>query len=299
ILLTASTSEAYAWLFKLLCDPGDDVLVPRPSYPLFEFLADMESVRVAQYPLAWHGRWELDFDALAQACGARTRAVVVVNPNNPTGSFLKHDETARLVEFCRERELPIISDEVFSDYAFDSDAHRATTLIGAGDALTFSLSGLSKIVGLPQMKLGWLVLSGPERLRGEAWRRLEFIADTYLSVGTPVQYALPGLLAHRREIQTSIAERTRANLSYLRAAIGPESPFRLRMPEGGWYAVIEAPRVRSEEEWALHLLRERGVLVQPGYFYDFDREAFLVLSLLPAPDIFREGAERLLHAANF
>jgi alanine-synthesizing transaminase len=293
ILLTASTSEAYSYLFKLLCDPGDEVLVPRPSYPLFEFLAGLESVRVVRYPLAWHGRWEMDFEALAAACTARTRAVVVVNPNNPTGSFLRRDEGERLAAFCGARELAIISDEVFSDYALSADPRRLASLTGAGGALTFCMSGLSKIVGLPQMKLGWMVVGGSENLRAEAWRRLEFIADTYLSVGAPVQHALPGLLAARHAIQKRIAARVRGNLDFLVQQIDPDSPFALRRPEGGWYAVVEAPRIRTEEEWVLRLLEDGDVLVQPGFFYDFDREAFLVLSLLTGAEAFREGVQRI------
>ena len=298
ILLTASTSEAYAFLFKLLCDPGDEVLVPRPSYPLFEFLAQLESVRTVHYPLAWHGRWEIDFEAMAAAATERTKAVVVVHPNNPTGTFLKSAEAEQLGAFCRERELALISDEVFSDYALAPDPRRLDSALHVGDALTFTLSGLSKIVGLPQMKLSWIVIGGPDRLRIDAWRRLEFIADTYLSVNTPVQYALPGLLGLRGNIQHRIMTRVRSNLHCLDWRVSRDSPFRVRRPEGGWYAVVEAPRVRSEDEWVLHLLNGRNVLVQPGYFYDFDREAFLVLSLLTPGDTFREGVDRIFARAG-
>jgi|SRR5579884_1145197 len=294
ILLTSSTSEGYAYLLKLLCDPGDEILTPRPSYPLFEFLADLEAVRVNQYPLVWHGRWEPDFHALSAACTNRTRAVIVVNPNNPTGSFLRQSEAARLAEFCAQRRLAIISDEVFSDYPLTSDPARAPSLIPVEQALTFSMSGLSKIAGLPQMKLGWIVANGPEPLRIEAWRRLEFIADTYLSVGTPVQFALPSLLSERHGIQSAITLRARGNLEFLLSRLGPDSPLAVRRPEGGWYAVVEVPRVRSEEEWALRLLAGHNVLVQPGYFYDFDREAFLVVSLLTPARVFREGVEALI-----
>jgi aspartate/methionine/tyrosine aminotransferase len=291
ILLTASTSEAYSYLFKLLCDPGDEVLVPRPSYPLFGFLAEMESVRLAHYPLAYHGCWEMDLDALASAVTERTRAVVIVNPNNPTGSFLKKDELRRLTELCAERKLAIISDEVFSDYAFGADAERIASLASVEAVPTFCLSGLSKIAGLPQMKLGWIVLAGP--WQSAARERLELIADTYLSVGTPVQHALPRLLALGAGVREQIAARVRANLDFLRSAVHGTA-CRVLDVEGGWYAILEVPRTRSEEEWCAELLDRDGVLVQPGFFYDFESEAFLVVSLLPPEEVFREGVGRLL-----
>jgi alanine-synthesizing transaminase len=285
LLLTASTSEAYAYLFKLLADPCDEVLVPRPSYPLFEFLASLESVRVRQYPLRYDGAWHIDFDALEKAIAPRTRAIVVVNPNNPTGSFVKRDELARLEALG----IAMISDEVFSDYEFAPDATRIGTLIGARRILTFSISGLSKIAGLPQMKLGWIVAGGPGHKA--ALDRLELIADTYLSVATPVQVALPKLLGSA--VRQQIRERTRANLAFLRsAAVG--SPLQALQVEGGWYAIVQVPRTLNEEEWALALLRDCDVQVQPGFFYDFESEAFLALSLLPAPGVFEEGVRRLL-----
>jgi aspartate/methionine/tyrosine aminotransferase len=281
ILLTASTSEAYAYLFKLLCDPGDEILSPRPSYPLFEFLAGLESVRVVQYPLRYDGAWHIDFEALARAITSRTRAIVVVNPNNPTGSFLKREEWAKLESFG----VPILSDEVFSDYTFVRDESRVGTLTGARNVLTFSMSGLSKIAGLPQMKLGWIVASGPGY--EDALERLELIADTFLSVATPVQLALPKLMELSKKIQSQIAERTRANLAALRARAVP-----LHV-EGGWYAILQVPRTRSEEEWAISLMEHRDVLVQPGFYFDFESEAFLVLSLLTPPDVFEEGVRRI------
>lgn len=291
ILITTSTSESYAYLFKLLADPGDEVLAPRPSYPLFEFLAKLESVRIVQYPLVYHGSWSVDFEALEHSITARTRAIVLVNPNNPTGSFLRKEEHARLSALCAERRIPIISDEVFADYAFYPDPARVETLVDAGEALTFCLSGLSKISGLPQMKLGWLVAGGPRA--AEALERLELIADTYLSVSTPVQYAFPRLLESGREVQQQIAERTRANLDALRAMVA-DSACQVLDVEGGWYATVRVPRTRSEEDWTLELLERENVLVQPGFFYDFDSEAYLVLSLLTPPNIFREGAKRLI-----
>ena len=294
VLLTASTSEAYAYLFKLLADPGDEVLVPRPSYPLFEFLATMESLRVVPYPLVYHGgrsiAWSIDDHALAAAVTGRTRAIVLVNPNNPTGSFLKRDE----LRFLQSLGLTLISDEVFADYAFTEDPNRVRTLAGVTEALAFSMTGLSKIAGLPQMKLGWIVISGPAAARAEAKDKLEWIADTYLSVSTPVQQAAPRLLELGKGVQTQIAARVRANLAWLESAIAAESPCRMLAVEGGWYATLQVPRIRREEEWALELLEKDNVLVQPGFFYDFESEAFLVLSLLTEPEIFREGCRRLL-----
>jgi alanine-synthesizing transaminase len=297
ILLTASTSEAYALLFKLLADPGDEILVPRPSYPLFDFLAALESVRMVEYPLVYHGSWSVDFDALARRITPRARAIVVVNPNNPTGSYLKKSELAQLTGLCRRHNLAILSDEVFSDYALADDPRRVASLVNVNDVLTFSMSGLSKLVGLPQLKLGWIVTSGPAIVCAQALERLELIADTYLSVGTPVQWAASPLLALRESMQAQILERVRGNLVYLESQIGRDSPWRVIEPEGGWYAVIQAPRIYSEEEWVLTLLGEHDVLVQPGFFFDFESEAFLVASLLTPPQIFQEGIRRILSRA--
>jgi aspartate/methionine/tyrosine aminotransferase len=292
IVLTSSTSEAYAYLFKLLADPGDEVLVPRPSYPLFDFLARLESVRVTPYPLVYHGVWSIDFDALAAAATPRTRALIVVNPNNPTGSFLKRDEFARLQTFCADHRLAIISDEVFSSYGFGVDPSRLTTLVDCG-VITFCLNGFSKLCGLPQMKLAWIVLGGPVADRADALARLEWIADTYLSVGTPVQCAAPVLLSEGMLVQQQIARRTQANFARLRQAVASSTCDLLHL-EGGWYAVVRVPRVMTEEEWCLDLLQNESVLVQPGFFYDFTSEAFLVISLLTPPAVFVEGVRRLL-----
>lgn len=291
IVLTASTSEAYSYLFKLLADPGDEILIPRPSYPLFDFLAGLESVRVCQYPLRYDGAWHIEFHALEDLIHPRTRAIVVVNPNNPTGQYLKRNEMSRLQALAERHNLAIISDEVFADYAFSQDSQRET-IVAAGDfgALCFSLSGLSKIAGLPQMKLGWMVVSGPDADR--AMERLELIADTFLSVGSPVQLALPKLLDAGQGIRAQIMERTRINLALLRNGLAgsPANPLQV---EGGWYAVIQMPRTKSEEQWATVLLGRQEVLVQPGYFFDFESEAFLVASLLTPPEIFAEGVHRL------
>ena len=292
VLLTASTSEAYAYLFKLLTNPGDEILAPRPSYPLFEFLAGLESVTIRQYPLRYDGVWHIDFDALEQAITPRTRGIAVVNPNNPTGSFLKRTELDRLDSLAAQHGIALLSDEVFRDYAFGDDAERVSTLVGDRKALTFSMSGLSKIAGLPQMKLGWIVADGPHST--QALEALELIADTYLSVSTPVQVALPRLLELSAGIQQQIRERTASNLARLRDGIHGSAATLLRT-EGGWYAVLQVPRTRTEEEWTLKLLDESNVLVQPGFFYDFESEAFLVLSLLPEPAIVTEGLARLGH----
>jgi aspartate/methionine/tyrosine aminotransferase len=297
IVLTASTSEAYGHLFKLLADPGDEVLVPRPSYPLFEFLARLECVRVVEYPLAYDGSWRIDFEALEAALGPRARAIVVVNPNNPTGSFLKARERDRLIALAAERGLAIVADEVFSDYAFAPDAERVTTLATETGALAFSLSGLSKIAGLPQMKLGWIVTAGPQELRAGAFARLELIADTYLSVAAPAQYGAARLMEAGAKVRERISARVRENLAWLRGAVEGSALGVLEV-EGGWYATLRVPRTRSEEEWTLELLDRDGVLVQPGFFYDFETEAFLVLSLLTPPDVFREGVGRLLARAG-
>jgi alanine-synthesizing transaminase len=289
ILLTASTSEAYAYLFNLLTDPGDDILVPRPSYPLFEFLAVLQSAAVKQYSLRYDGSWHIDFESLERAVSERTRAAVVVNPNNPTGSFLKPDEARQLDEFAARHGIAILIDEVFSDYAFSQNSSHPALL---GEAPLFRMSGLSKIAGLPQMKLGWIVAEGPRH--AESLERLEWIADTYLSVSTPVQLALPKLLDLSGGIRAQIRERTSANLAALRTAV-EGSPLSVLNLEGGWCATVQVPRTRSEEEWTLALLRDRDVLTQPGFFYDFESEAFLVLSLLTEPAIFREGVRRILN----
>ncbi len=294
IFITASTSESYAWLFKLLADAGDEVLVPRPSYPLFEFLAQMELVRVVQYPLVYHDGWAIDLDALKRAAGERTRAIVLVNPNNPTGSFVKRRELEAMITLCAERGLALISDEVFADYRFGADPEREPSLAGIDEVLTFCLSGLSKICGLPQMKLGWIVIGGPAALRSEAVERLELIADTYLSVGTPVQHALPRLIEAGAAVQKQIAARASENLHALQDLVADSSPAQVLKVEGGWYATVRVPRTKTEEQWCIELLEQDNVLVQPGFFYDFESEAYLVLSLLTPVNTFREGVKRVM-----
>jgi alanine-synthesizing transaminase len=288
LLLTASTSEAYGFLFKLLADPGDELLVPRPSYPLFEFLAGLEGLETRSYPLRYGGAgWEVDVDRLAAAIGERSRAIVLVSPNNPTGSFVKRQEREDIEALSRECGLALIADEVFADYTLDAGQERGS-FAAATDLLTFTLSGLSKVLGLPQLKLSWIVIQGPEKERHEALARLEVIADTYLSVGTPIQEGLPELLRLREGIQKQIGERIRGNLAFLKERIANLKNVRLLACEGGWYAVLKVEE--DEERLALELLEE-GLFVHPGFFFDFTREGFLVLSLLP--EDFPEGVERL------
>jgi aspartate/methionine/tyrosine aminotransferase len=287
VLLTASTSEAYSYLFKLLANPGDHVLAPRPSYPLFEFLAHMEAIEIRQYALRYHGAWSIDMHTLRDAMDSHTRAIVVVNPSNPAGCYVKRAELEELVSLCRNRNIALISDEVFSDYEFAPDPDRVATIAGVDGCLAFCMSGLSKVAGLPQMKLGWIVGNQPDALE-----KLEWIADTYLSVSTPVQCAAARLMRAGESVQRQIRDRTAANLAFARGVMQGSAADLLNV-EGGWYIIIRMPRTRSEEEWALELLSQHDVLVQPGFFYDFEFEAFLVISLLTPPDIFRTGMERL------
>lgn len=299
IHLTASSSEGYSWLFKLLADHGEAVLVPQPSYPLFDFLATLEGVRLIPYQLRYYHPlgWRLDFDSLTAAITPAVRAIILVTPNNPTGSFIRRDELTRLNQLCQQQRLALIVDEVFGDYFLTQDPQRVDSLVGNAGALTFVLSGLSKILALPQMKLGWIVSSGPPALVSEAIERLDLIADTFLSVGAPVQHALPQWLDQRPRLQAGILDRVRTNLELL--ANHPRlEPNRLLRFEGGWYATLEIPRYLPEEELILHLLDQEGLLLHPGYFFDFEREAFLVLSLLPAPPIFAQAVDRLLAAID-
>jgi len=298
IHLTASTSEAYAFLFKLLTDHGQNVLVPQPSYPLFDFLAGFEGVELAPYPLVYHDEreeWRVDFNSLADTINRQTRAVILVNPNNPTGSFLKRDELAALIQICAKHRLALIVDEVFSDYAFSSHPERVETLAGIAEVMTFVMSGLSKILGLPQMKLGWIVVNGPEKLRRQAQEYLELIADTYLSVSTPVQHAAPKWLELEATLQEQIHRRVRANLLFLQNQLDEHPTCRLLRAEGGWYAILQSADFVPEEDFILTLLEKDNVLVHPGYFFDFAEEGFLICSLLPQPENFREGVRLLLN----
>lgn len=295
LLLTSSSSEAYSLLFKLMCDAGDVVLVPRPSYPLFESLAGLEAVKAAPYRLEYQGRWEIDRASLLEALTPRTRAVVVVTPNNPTGSMLRLGDREWLASLAAERNIAIISDEVFADYPLEPGPD-ASTFAGEMRALTFVLGGLSKSAGLPQVKFGWVSVSGPYQFVLPALTRLEVIADTYLSVSTSVQLAVPALLTVGREIRAAIQQRILHNLETLHRLVLPGSVVSLLPPEGGWSAVLRVPATESEEALVLRLLHDVNVLVHPGFFFDFSTEAYLVVSLLPDPVVFDEAMGRVLAA---
>ena len=297
IVLTASSSESYSLLFKLLGNPGDDNLVPQPSYPLFQFLADLDGLGVRPYPLRFDHEWHLSVDSLGSLITPRTRAVVVVHPNNPTGSFLKSREASALTRFCGERGIAIIADEVFADFALlGHDRARHQTFANPSEALCFSLGGLSKSCALPQLKLGWIAVSGPAELKSAALTRLEFIADTYLSVGTQVQLALPSILGQKQALQAPILARLRRNLNSLRNAAARHSELAVLPVEGGWSALVQCPATRSDEERAL-LALGAGVLVHPGHFFDFDSGCYLVVSLLCPPDVFERALPPLLDSA--
>lgn len=293
ILLTASTSESYSFLFQMLCDPGDEVLIPAPSYPLFEHLAGLAAVRLRPYRLHYLGEWLVDFRSLEEALTPRTRALVAVNPNNPTGSYLSGFEAERLLEICASRGMALIADEVFWEYAIPPAADRAWFAASESTALSFSLGGLSKSAGMPQMKVGWMVARGPETLREEALERLRWIVDTYLSVSAPVQHALPRLLEIGKEIREAASARISENAAAF-LKLGAQAPHLSPLPaEGGWSAVLRLPSLRTDHAWCEALLRRQSLWVQPGYFYDFDAEAHVVLSLLTTPEIFGRGLERI------
>ncbi|MDA1183937.1 MAG: pyridoxal phosphate-dependent aminotransferase [Acidobacteria bacterium] len=296
VVLTSSSSEAYSWLFKLLCNPGEGVLVPQPSYPLFEHLTALDGVRMHPYALEYHGRWAIDIDAIA-AAPADVRAVLVVSPNNPTGSYIDEDELRRLSAVCRERRWALIADEVFADYPLDV-TDPLTDIAARDQVLSFTLAGLSKSVGLPQLKLGWCIVGGPPRERDAALAALELIADSYLSVGTPVQLALPALLDVGSRVRSAIQERIRVNLAALHAVVRGFPACDLLRTEGGWSAVVRVPATRTEEQLALDLLGAERILVHPGYFFGFPRESHLVVSLLPPPDVFESAIARMLTFGN-
>jgi len=296
VVLSASTSEAYSWLFKLLCNPGDAVLVPRPSYPLFEHLTRLEAVDARPYDLEYHRRWAIDFASFADA-PVTTCAVLAVSPNNPTGSYLSVAELERLMEVCADRGWALIVDEVFADYALD-ETSPITDLAVRSPVLTFSLGGASKSLGLPQIKLAWTVVGGPASERDEALAGLELIADTFLSVGTPVQTAAPALLRDAAPVRQAIQDRVAANLQRIRELARAFPACDVLRVEGGWSAVIRVPATRAEEQLVIDLLDRERVLVHPGYFFDFAHEAFIVVSLLPPRDILDDAFVRVMRHVN-
>jgi alanine-synthesizing transaminase len=293
IFLTASTSEAYSILFKLLCDPGGEILVPQPSYPLFDHLAQLNDVRLTPYRLTYDNAWDVDIDSVREGITPSTKALIIINPHNPTGMFL-HDSTYRsLAEIATEHPIALIVDEVFIDYPLDP-GERVVSTAGEERVLTFTLNGISKMAGLPQMKLGWIVVSGPRGASDEASQRLEILSDTYLSVNTPVQVALSEMLKAGESVRANILARIRDNFACLRKALPSQSPVSVLNSEGGWSAIIRVPTIRSDEEWALELLQKEGLYVHPGYFYDFETEGHLVVSLLTPRETFHRGVRDVI-----
>jgi alanine-synthesizing transaminase len=290
LVLTTSTSESYSFLFRLLCDPGDEVLVALPSYPLFDFLANLDDVRLRPYPLFYDHGWWIDFAELERAVTPRTRAVIVVHPNNPTGHWTGVREREELEELCARHGLALIVDEVFLDYPLQESNASRSFACGEHPALTFVLSGLSKIAGLPQMKAAWIATLGPERLRTEALDRLEIVSDTFLSMNAPVQLAMPKWLAGAGAMQGQVIERARGNLATLRQ-IANESPGHLQVLEAdaGWSAVLGLPGCVGEADCTVRLVKERGVVVHPGSFYGMAEQSRVVVSLIGPSDNFETG----------
>lgn len=292
VILTTSTSEAYSFVFRLLCDPGDALLIPSPSYPLFDFLADLQDVRLTPYHLFYDHGWHMDVHSLRTALGERTRAAMAVHPNNPTGSYLRAGEIVELNGIAAEHNLALIVDEVFLDFAHDDV--RRPSFAANGDALTFTLSGLSKISGLPQMKVAWIVVSGPDTLAKAALERLEVIADTYLSMNAPTQVAMPAMLDYRHSFQEQLMARIRTNLAELDAQLRRQSLCTRLDLEGGWYATLRVPVTRSDEDLAIELLEKQSVLVHPGHFYDFPNDGYMIVSLITPEATFSAGIDRTL-----
>jgi alanine-synthesizing transaminase len=296
LILTSGTSEGYSFVFRLLCNPGDEILIPSPGYPLFDFLADLSDVRLCRYPLVYDHGWQIDFSALQGAVTARTRAVVVVHPNNPTGHYSAARERQRLARFCREQGVALIADEVFLDFPIDEAL--PVSFASSNESLAFTLSGVSKICGLPQMKLAWIAVSGPEKEKQEALGRLEVIADAYLSVGTPVQVAAPALLGTRRGFQRQALGRIRSNLAALDAQLGGQTVSGRLECQGGWNAVLRVPALGSDEELAGALLTETGVHLHPGHFYDFAPGHLIVSLIVPESDFSRGIGEVLSYVSR-
>ncbi|MBI1871299.1 MAG: pyridoxal phosphate-dependent aminotransferase [Chlamydiae bacterium] len=293
IFLTSSTSEAYSFLFRLLVNPQENILIPRPGYPLFDFLSDLADVELKTYSLFYEKNWQIDFESLKNNVNPDTKALLVVHPNNPTGSYIKKNEFFELIQLAHHEEIALVSDEVFFDYAVESN-EKHTRLAGISEVLSFTLNGLSKMVGLPQMKLGWMVVNGPQKLLTQALDRLEVITDTYLSVNTPIQQALPWIIENCKTIQNPIKMRVLNNLKWLKEKIIPFPACEVLKVEGGWYALLKIPKTRSDEEWVLTFLEKEGVFVHPGHFYQFEKEGYLVISLIVPPETFQEGVRRIL-----
>jgi hypothetical protein len=299
VVITASSSESYSFLFKLLCDPGDAVLVPVPGYPLFEYLTRLDGVEARPYRLGFEsGRWAVDVGAVRALVDSRTRAVLVVTPNNPTGSRLEQDVLGTLTGLCREHGLAVIGDEVFADYVLDPAPSAVRSVLDQAEVLAFGLGGLSKTVGLPQAKLGWIGVSGPRVLVDEALTRLEIIGDAYLSVSPRVQHDAPRLLTVGTSVRAQIADRVLLNYRTLMRSAAEFPACSVPRVEGGWSAVVQGPAVMADDDRALALLRHEGVLVHPGYLFDFDREGYFVVSLLVAPENFQPAILRVLHALS-
>jgi alanine-synthesizing transaminase len=292
LILTTSTSEGYSFVFRLICNAGDELLVPKPSYPLFEFLADLQDVKLVPYPLIYDHGWQMDFPSLEKLVTKRTRGVVVVHPNNPTGSYVQAHELASLDAFCQKHGLAIIADEVFLDYAHDGNLRPS--FAANRDVLTFVLSGVSKISALPQMKVAWIATSGPRTEVEAALERLEVIADTYLSMNAPIQWATPVLMEQRKNIQRQLMDRVLGNLAELDRQLAGQTTSQRLSVDGGWYAVLRVPVTQTDEELAVDLLRRKSVLVHPGHFYDFPSDGYLVLSLITPENEFAEGTKRVL-----
>ncbi|HVJ06148.1 MAG TPA: pyridoxal phosphate-dependent aminotransferase [Candidatus Saccharimonadales bacterium] len=296
IILTVSTSEAYSYCFRLLCDPGDQVLVPSPSYPLFEFLADIQDVELVPYELVYDHGWQIEFESLRRAITPRSRAIMVVHPNNPTGHFTRSWELERLNALCRENDLALIADEVFLDYGITGETPLS---FAANDgALTFTLSGLSKICALPQVKVAWVAANGPREIVRTAVERLDVIADTYLSPNAPIQWAIPELLKTREEIQCQLRERVLCNLHELDAQLANARMTTRLSLDAGWYAVLRTPATRSDEDVAIALLEQERLIIHPGHFFDFPGAGYLVASLIAPEKDFREGIGRVLRAMD-
>lgn len=306
IVLTTSTSEAYSFAFRLLCDAGDEILVPSPGYPLFDFLADILDVKLLRYPLLYDYGWQIDFDALERAVTPAARVVIVVHPNNPTGNFCSFVEADRLSELCLRHRLALVADEVFLDFALtggrasaDARSQFSSKSFVANDrVLTFTMSGISKICGLPQMKFAWLVVSGPNEVKAQALSRLEIIADTYLSMNAPIQHAAGAFLAGRGRFHQQLVARVRTNVGELDRQLATQTACSRLEIQGGWYAVIRVPRTRSDEDLAVHLLEQENVAVHPGHFYDFPAEGYLVVSVITPPEEFSKGITRLLRSSS-